>query len=95
MNFKFYVNNFPLFQKKIEESLKLNLVREKCKSKMPNDAIFLSSDGCEIDVEDESDYSVSEIMADGIIHMSSKTFQNENIKPKIIKKSTPINGSKD
>jgi len=94
MNFKFYINNSPLFQKKLEESLKLNLVREKCKSKMPNDAIFLSSDGCEIDVEDEADYSISEIMTEGLIHMSSKTFKNESIKPKIIKKSTPIEGSK-
>lgn len=70
MNFKFYVNNFPLFQKKLEESLKLKYVREKCKSKIPADAIFLSSDGCEIDAEDESDYSISEIMTDGIIHIS-------------------------
>jgi len=40
-------------RKKLEESQKLNLVREKCKSKIPDDAIFLSSDGCEIEVDDE------------------------------------------
>ena len=94
MNFKIYINNSPSFQKKLDTSEKLNNVREKCKAKLPNDAIFLSSDGCEIDKADEQDYSISEIMSDGIIHISSKTYKNENIKPKIIKKSIPIEGSK-
>ena len=33
-------------------------------------------------------------MSSGIIIICSKTFKNENIKPTIIKKSTPIEGRK-
>ena len=55
---------------------------------------FLSSDGCEIDIDDDSDYSISEIMVEGIVYMKSKSFKAENEKPKIIKKNTPIQGSK-
>ena len=45
MNVKFYINNQPLFQKKLDISQKLSSVREICKSYIPNDAIFLSPDG--------------------------------------------------
>ena len=94
MSVKFYVNNSALFQKKLEASLNLIKVREICKLKIPNDAIFLSSDGCEIDKDDESLTSISEILLDDIVYMSSKSYKSENIKPKIIKKSIPIEGSK-
>lgn len=80
----------PLSQKKFEGPEKSNTVRDKCKSKMPTDALFLSSDGCEIDIDDDSDYSISEIMVKGIVYMKSKSFKAENEKPKIIQKSTPI-----
>lgn len=93
-NVKFYVNNTSLFQKKIDISQKLSQIHEQYSSKIPNDAIFLSSDGCEIDTCDESDYSVSEIILDGIVYMNSKTYQNEKMKPKIVKKNIPIQGSK-
>lgn len=71
---KFYINNSPLFQTKIDISQNLIKVREICKSKMLDDTIFLSSDDCEIDIDDESLTSLSEIIFDGIIYMSSKTF---------------------
>lgn len=92
-NVKIYVNNKPLTQKKIDINQKINILRELCKAKIPNDGIFLSSDGCEIDISDESEYSIDEIMVEGIVYMSSKTYKNENIQPKIIKKSIPIPGS--
>ena len=93
VNVKFYVNNSSLFQKKLDVSQTLSSIHEQIASKIPNDAIFLSSDGCEIDTSDESDYSISEIMLDGIVYMNSKTYQSENKKPKIFKKSVPIPGS--
>ena len=93
MNIKFYVNNSPLFQKKADTSKTVSEIRELYKAKIPNDADILSPDGCEIDNEDESIYKISELISDGIIHMSSKSFVNDKIKQKMIKKSTPINGS--
>ena len=92
-NIKFYVNNSSLFQKKVNTSETLDKIHEMCKLKIPDDAIFLSSDGCEIDTSDESDYTVSEIMTDGIVYLNSKTYQNDSVKPKIVKKNVPIPGS--
>ena len=86
MNIKFYVNNSPLFQKKADTSKTVSEIRELYKAKIPNDAVFLSPDGCEIDNEDESTYKISELISDGIVHMSSKSFVNDKIKPKMIKK---------
>ena len=94
VNIKFYVNNSSLCQKKLDISQKLSDIRELIKSKIPSDAIFLSSDGCEIDIDDESEYSISEVNSDGIVYMNSKTYQNNDIKPKIIKKNIPIEGSR-
>ena len=91
---KFYVNNTALFQAKVDASEKLSVIHELNKSKIPSDAKFLSSDGCEIDTSDESDFSISEIMSDVIVNMNSKTYQNQNITPKIVKRKFPIQRSK-
>ena len=93
INIKFYVNNSPLFQKRMDTSKTVSEIRELYKAKIPTDAVFLFPDGCEIDNEDESTYKISELISDGIIHMNSKSLVNDNIKLKMIKKSTPINGS--
>ena len=93
INIKFYVNNSPLFQKKADTSKTVSEIRELYKAKIPTDAVFLFPDGCEIDNEDESTYKISELISDGIIHINSKSLVNDNIKLKMIKKSTPINGS--
>ena len=93
MNVKFYINNLPLFSKKLDISQKLSSVREICKSYIPNDAIFLSPNGCEININDESEYLFSELIPDLIVHMSSKNIRSEIIKPVIFKKNTPIQGS--
>ena len=93
MNIKFYINNLPLFSKKLDIFQKLSSVREICKSYIPNDAIFLSPNGCEININDESEYLFSELIPDLIVHMSSKNFRSEIIKPLIFKKNTPIQGS--
>lgn len=91
---KFYLNNTALFQKKVDASEKLSVIHDLYKSKIPSDAKFLSSDGCEIDTRDESDFSISEIMSDVIVYMNSKIYPNKNITPKIVKKNIPIQGSK-
>ena len=81
------------FKKKLDISQKLSSVREICKSYIPNDAIFLSPNGCEININDESEYLFSELIPDLIVHMSSKNIRSEIIKPVIFKKNTPIQGS--
>ena len=86
INIKFYVNNSPLFQKRMDTSKTVSEIRELYKAKIPIDAVFLFPDGCEIDNEDESTYKISELISDGIVHMSSKSFVNDKIKPKMIKK---------
>jgi len=91
---KFYLNNTALFQKKVDASEKLSVIHDLYKSNIPSDAKFLSSDGCEIDASDESDFSISDIMSDVIVYMNSKTYPNKNITPKIVKKNIPIQGSK-
>ena len=93
MNVKFYINNLPLFSKKLDISQKLSSIREICKSYIPNDAIFLSPNGCEININDESEYLFSELIPDLIVHMSSKNIRSEIIKPVIFKKNIPIQGS--
>ena len=91
---KFYLNNTALFQKKVNASEKLSVIHELYKSKIPSDAKFISSDGCEIETSDESDFSISEIMSDVIVHMNSNTYQNQYITQKIVKKNIQIQGSK-
>ena len=91
---KFYLNNTALFQKKVNASEKLSVIHELYKSKIPSDAKFISSDGCEIETSDESDFSISEIMSDVIVHMNSNTYQIQYITQKIVKKNIQIQGSK-
>ena len=77
----------------MDTSKTVSEIRELYKAKIPTDAVFSFPDSCEIDNEDESTHKISELISDGIIHMSSKSFVNDKIKQKMIKKSTPINGS--
>jgi len=83
---KFYLNNTALFQKKVDASEKISVIHDLYKSKIPSDEKFLSSDGCEIDTSDESDFSISEIMSDVIVYINLNTYINKNITSKIVKK---------
>ena len=94
MNIKFYLNKSLLFEKVLDLSENLKSIREKYNLNIPNDALFLTSDGFYICKEDESDFSISEIIFDESINMILKTSKEENIKPKTIKKNIPIEGSK-
>ena len=53
MNIKFYLNKSLLFEKELTLSENLESVREKYNSDIPNEALFLTSDGFYICKEDE------------------------------------------
>ena len=94
MNIKFYLNKSFLFEKVLDSSENLKSIRDKYDFIIPNDALFLTSDGFYICKEDESDFSISEIIFNESINMILKSPNKENIKPQTIKKNIPIEGSK-
>ena len=94
------INNESKFAKKLLETENLIEIRKILKDKLPDDSIFTLPDGSEIDKEDESDYTLSEILKDDKIYIKSnksliktdKETSISNLQPK--KKNTPIAGSK-
>ena len=52
---------------------KLSEIRKLLYEKMPNDSIFILSDGCEIDKKDENEYQLSEIIEEGKVYIKSKS----------------------
>lgn len=65
---KFFVNNFPLFSKKISKSQTLSEVR-KSLDKIKDCYIFVDNDGCEISTDDENDYHIADIISDKKINL--------------------------
>ena len=91
------INNESKFAKKISKEETLPEIRKIFGEKLPNDSVFTLPDGSEIDKEDESDYTLSEILKDDKVYMKS----NESLKtslpvtiPEKKKKNQPIPGSK-
>ena len=90
------INNESKFAKKISKEETLSQIRKLFGEKLPNDSLFTLPDGSEIDKEDESDYTLSEILKDDKVYMKS----NESLKTSLPvtipekKKNQPIPGSK-
>ena len=63
-------------QKKKSKEETLPQIRKILGEKLPNDSVFTLPDGSEIDKEDESDYTLSEILKDDKVYMKS----NESLK---------------
>lgn len=58
---KFRLNKEPFISKKFALDLSIKEVREKLGDKMPQQTIFVFSDGTEIEKEDEKDYTLDDI----------------------------------
>ena len=91
---RFFINKEPKFTKKYNINEKLSEIRNLLKEKLPKDSLFTLSDGCEIDIEDENDYQLSEIIDEGKVHIKSNS-SNISLNTKApSNKNIPIEGSK-
>ena len=84
-------------QKKKSKEETLPQIRKIFGEKLPNDSVFTLPDGSEIDKEDESDYTLSEILKDDKVYMKSNESLKTSLPPVTIpekKKNQPIPGSK-
>ena len=91
---KFLINKEPKFTKKYNINEKLSEIRKLLKEKLPTDSLFTLSDGCEIDIEDENDYQLSEIIDEGKVYIKSNS-SNISLNTKApSNKNIPIEGSK-
>ena len=91
---RFLINKEPKFTKKYNINEKLSEIRNLLKEKLPKDSLFTLSDGCEIDIEDENDYQLSEIIDEGKVYIKSNS-SNISLNTKApSNKNVPIEGSK-
>ena len=90
---RFLINKEPKFTKKYNINEKLSEIRKLLNEKLPTDSLFTLSDGCEIDIEDENDYQLSEIIDEGKVYIKSNSNSSLNIKAPS-NKNIPIEGSK-
>ena len=91
---RFLINKEPKFTKKYNINEKLSEIRNLLKEKLPKDSLFTLSDGCEIDIEDENDYQLSEIIDEGKVYIKSNS-SNISLNTKApSNKNIPIEGSK-
>jgi len=79
---KFRMNGKPLFAKKIDVNETLFQIRKKFENKLPNGSLFICSDGTEIELEDENDFTLKDI-ADSedknfVIHLNKKEEEAQN-----------------
>ena len=65
----FIINKKSKFVKELNKNEKLSEIRKLLYEKMPNDSIFILSDGCEIDKKDENEYQLSEIIEEGKVYI--------------------------
>ena len=90
---RFIINREPKFVKKFNKNEKLSEIRKLLDEKMPNYSIFVLSDGCEIDKEDESEIQLSEIIEEGKVYIKTKSANTSDFS-NIPSKKLPIQGSK-
>ena len=90
---RFIINSEPKFVKKLNKNENLSEIRRLLYEKLPNDSIFVLSDGCEIDIEDESEYQLSEIIEENKIYIKTKSVYTSDFS-NISSRKVPIQGSK-
>ena len=66
---KIYLNNELKFSKNISSNSYLNEVRKILENDLPKNFVFLDQDECEIEKQDEKDYSVQDILNDESIKL--------------------------
>lgn len=87
---KFKVDNTPLFAKKLDVNETLSKIRKKFGDKFPKGSVFVCSDGTEILLEDEKDFTLKDIIENKdnsyVLHLNVKEIKEEkcslNEKPK-------------
>ena len=85
------VNNESKFTKIIEKTKTLPEIRQLFGEKLPNDSIFTLPDGSEIEKENESEYTLSEILKEDKVYVKSEQLSKKqspaaNVEQKIVKK---------
>ena len=85
------INNESKFAKKISKEETLPQIRKIFGEKLPNDSVFTLPDGSEIDKEDESDYTLSEILKDDKVYMKSNESLKTSLPPVTIPEKKKIN----
>ena len=95
---RFIINKEPKFAKKLNINKKLSEIRKQLNEKLPNDSIFILSDGCEIDKEDENELELSEILEENKVYIKCKSYAQSTdsfpIDTFSSNKNVPIPGSK-
>ena len=95
---RFIINKEPKFFKKLKKNKKLSEIRKQLNEKLPNDSIFILSDGCEIDKEDENELELSEILEENKVYIKCKSYAQSTdsfpIDTFSSNKNVPIPGSK-
>ena len=86
----FIINKKSKFVEELNKNEKLSEIRKLLYEKIPNDSIFILSDGCEIDKKDENEYQLSEIIEEGKVYIKSKSTYITSFSSKKV----PIQGSK-
>ena len=59
---KFKIEDTPLFIKKLDINETLSSIRNKYRNKLPNEISFVCSDGAEIELEDENNFTLKDII---------------------------------
>ena len=59
---KFKIEDTPFFVKKLDINETLSSIRNKYRNKLPNEISFVCSDGAEIELEDENNFTLKDII---------------------------------
>ena len=89
---KIYLNDELKFSKNISQNNNLNEARKILENDLPKDFIFLDQDECEIEKQDENDYSIQDILnnesiklkVDKLVSKKEKKYLNQKEKKKMI-----------
>ena len=84
-----FVNNKEFCSKNLNEMLNLNEVRNILKNDIKQDFIFLDSDSCDIEKEDEKDFSLKNILNDQAIYLKCDKIIDQEPGPKPSPKPVP------
>lgn len=94
---KIFINNKEFGSRNIPQMNSLNEARKYLQNEINQDFIFLDADGCDIEKEDEKDYSIKDILNEDSIYLKcdKQTETEPKVKTKSNKKSTKKDSTND
>ena len=94
---KIFINNKEFGSRNIPQMNSLNEARKYLQNEINQDFIFLDADGCDIEKEDEKDYSIKVILNEESIYLKcdKQTETEPKVKTKSNKKSTKKDSTTD